>query len=233
MLAVYIEATAEETEARLLRGLRKACPELPAEPEPGRCHGRAAAGPGAAARARRCCWSSTSSSSGSSPGGARRTPELVAALRQCDGEHVQAIVHGPGRLLDGRDPVHAGPGDRPGPEREHRRWSISSTRGTPARSWRRSAEPTGPCPSAHGDLTTGPGSLPGPGDRRAGPGRQGHLGAAGAVRRDGQGEALGPGDVAGGRRHRGRGRDVPRGDLQPHRRPTPSTACTRRRPRPC
>src|SRR5262249_30559446 len=31
VLAVYIEATPEETEARLLRGLRKACPDLPAK----------------------------------------------------------------------------------------------------------------------------------------------------------------------------------------------------------
>jgi eukaryotic-like serine/threonine-protein kinase len=31
VLAVYTEATAAETEARLLRGLRKACPDLPAE----------------------------------------------------------------------------------------------------------------------------------------------------------------------------------------------------------
>ena len=49
-------------------------------------------GAGSCARARRCCWSSTSSSSGSSPGGTRQDTELVAALRQCDGEHVQAIV---------------------------------------------------------------------------------------------------------------------------------------------
>ena len=47
----------------------------------------------------------------------------------------------------------------------------------------------------------GPGGVPRPGGRGAGPGRQGHLGAAGAVRRDGQGEALDPGDAAGGRRH--------------------------------
>ena len=72
-------------------------------------------------RARRCCWSSTSSSSGSSPGATSEETELVAALRQCDGEHVQAIVPGPRRLLDGRDPVHARPGDRPGARTEHRR----------------------------------------------------------------------------------------------------------------
>ena len=29
VLPVYVEATPEETEARLLKGLRKACPELP------------------------------------------------------------------------------------------------------------------------------------------------------------------------------------------------------------
>src|SRR5262249_58421212 len=29
VLPVYVEATAEETEARLLKGLRKACPDLP------------------------------------------------------------------------------------------------------------------------------------------------------------------------------------------------------------
>jgi hypothetical protein len=91
VLAVYIEATAGETEARLLRGVRKACPEL---------------GPGsglvealAALRRGRTLH----------PGqkvllvldqfeqwlfGRRGevNTELVAALRQCDGEHLQAVV---------------------------------------------------------------------------------------------------------------------------------------------
>ena len=91
VLAVYIEATPEETEARLLRGLRKACPDLPAD-----CtlvDSMAALRRGRVVR----------------PGEkallvidqfeqwmlARRgeeDTELVAALRQCDGEHVQAIV---------------------------------------------------------------------------------------------------------------------------------------------
>ena len=31
MIAVYVEATGEETEARLLKGLRKHCPDLPAD----------------------------------------------------------------------------------------------------------------------------------------------------------------------------------------------------------
>src|SRR5262245_11318788 len=91
VLAVYIEATSEETEARLLRGLRKACPNLPADHTlvdamAGLRRGRGVR-PGEKALlvidqfeqwllARR----------------GEEDIELVAALRQCDGEHVQAIV---------------------------------------------------------------------------------------------------------------------------------------------
>jgi serine/threonine protein kinase/formylglycine-generating enzyme required for sulfatase activity len=91
VLPVYIEATVEETEARLLKGLHKACPQL-------------AQGSGlveALANLRR--------GRGLPPGcklllvfdqfeqwlHARRgeeQTELVAALRHCDGEHVQAVV---------------------------------------------------------------------------------------------------------------------------------------------
>jgi serine/threonine protein kinase/formylglycine-generating enzyme required for sulfatase activity len=91
VLAVYIEATADETEVRLLRGLRRACPSLPAELPL----------VDAVAALRR--------GQGVRPGEkfllvidqfeqwllARRAEadtELVAALRQCDGVHVQAIV---------------------------------------------------------------------------------------------------------------------------------------------
>ncbi len=92
VLPVYIEATAEETEARLLRGLRKVCPDLPAE------HGLSSTSLAALRRGQVL-----------RPGQkvllvldqfeqwlfARRSEpntELVAALRQCDGEHVQAVV---------------------------------------------------------------------------------------------------------------------------------------------
>ncbi len=91
VLPVYVEATPEETEARLLRGIRKACPELGTAPD--LVESLAVLRRGRALR----------------PGQklllvidqfeqwlfARRTesdPELVAALRQCDGDHVQAIV---------------------------------------------------------------------------------------------------------------------------------------------
>src|SRR5262245_36855432 len=89
--AVYIEATPEETEARLLRGLRKAYPDLPAdhtlvEAMAALRRGRVV-GPGEKALlvidqfeqwllVRR----------------GEEDTELVAALRQCDGEHLQAIV---------------------------------------------------------------------------------------------------------------------------------------------
>jgi formylglycine-generating enzyme required for sulfatase activity len=91
VLAVYVEATPEETEARLLKGLRKACPDLPA----GAGLVEAVA---ALRRGRRL------------PAGKKvllvldqfeqflhglrgeQDPELVQALRQCDGGRVQALV---------------------------------------------------------------------------------------------------------------------------------------------
>ncbi len=91
VLAVYIEATSEETEARLLRGLRKACPDVPTE-----CtlvEALAALRRGRDLRAGKkvllvldqfeqwlFAWRGEEGT------------ELVAALRQCDGERVQAIV---------------------------------------------------------------------------------------------------------------------------------------------
>ena len=91
VLPVYVEATAEETEARLLKWLRKACPELP--------------------RGLGLVDSLTNLRRGRilpperkvllildqfeqwlhSKRGEENT-ELVASLRHCDGEHVQAVV---------------------------------------------------------------------------------------------------------------------------------------------
>jgi hypothetical protein len=88
---VYCEATAEETEARVLRGLRRACPELPASLGPadavasirrGRTH---AHGP-------KVLLVIDQFEQWLFAGRGDRDPGLVAALRQCDGEHVQAIV---------------------------------------------------------------------------------------------------------------------------------------------
>jgi eukaryotic-like serine/threonine-protein kinase len=91
VLTVYVEATPEETEARLLKALRKACPEIPRGLGP--VNSLAHVRRGRILRperkvllvldqfeqwlhARRC----------------EENTELVAALRQCDGEHVQAVV---------------------------------------------------------------------------------------------------------------------------------------------
>ncbi len=91
VLPVYIEATPEETEARLLRGLRKVCPELPRE--------LALVDSLTSLRRGRVLpperkvvlvldqfeqWLHARRS--------EENTELVAALRQCDGEHVQAVV---------------------------------------------------------------------------------------------------------------------------------------------
>ena len=91
VLPVYVEATAEETEARLLKGLRKACPELP--------QGLGLVDSLANLRRGRILpaehkvllvldqfeqWLHAKRG--------EENAELVAALRHCDGEHVQAVV---------------------------------------------------------------------------------------------------------------------------------------------
>ncbi len=91
VLPVYVEATAEETEARLLKGLRKTCPELPRES--GLVDSLASLRRGRILLPERKVllvldqfeqWLSAKRGEDNT--------ELVAALRHCDGEHVQAIV---------------------------------------------------------------------------------------------------------------------------------------------
>jgi energy-coupling factor transporter ATP-binding protein EcfA2 len=91
VITAYVEATAEETETRLLKGLRKACPELP--------QGLGLVDSLAILRRGRILpperkvllvidqfeqWLFAKSS--------EENTELVATLRHCDGEHVQAVV---------------------------------------------------------------------------------------------------------------------------------------------
>jgi len=91
IVSVYVEATADDTEARLLAGLRRRCPDLPGDLDlTGAIAAvRQGAGP---ARGRKVLivldqfeqWLH-----------ARRgvdNPELARALRQCDGERVQCVV---------------------------------------------------------------------------------------------------------------------------------------------
>src|SRR5262249_8524469 len=91
VLPVYVGATAEETEARVLKGIRKAWPELP--------RGRGLVDSLAQLRRGRILpperkvllvvdqfeqWLFARR--------AEENTELVAALRHCDGEHLQAVV---------------------------------------------------------------------------------------------------------------------------------------------
>jgi len=91
VLPVYIEATPEETEARLLKGLRKICPELPREL--GLVDSLAKLRKGRILPPERKVllvldqfeqWLHAKRG--------EENTELVAALRHCDGEHVQAVV---------------------------------------------------------------------------------------------------------------------------------------------
>ena len=91
VLTVYIEATAEETETRLLKGLRKVCPDLPTGL--GLVDSLAAVRKGRILRSGQKVllvldqfeqWLHARRS--------EENTELVTALRQCDGEHVQAVV---------------------------------------------------------------------------------------------------------------------------------------------
>ena len=91
VLPVYVEATAEETEARLLKGLRKACPEL--SRGSGLVDSLANLRRGRILRPERKVllvldqfeqWLHARRS--------EENTELIAALRHCDGEHLQAVV---------------------------------------------------------------------------------------------------------------------------------------------
>ena len=158
--------------------------------------------------------------------------ELVAALRQCDGEHVQAIVLVRDDFWMAGDPVHARARDRPrSMARTSPRVDLfdlaarpEGARGVRARLRRacRSGRPDSPKDQRRSSSRR----------RRAGPGRQGHLRAAGAVRRDGQGEALDPSTLSEVGGTEGVGVTfLEETFASPPR--TPSTASTRRRRRPC
>ena len=91
VIAVYVEATAEETEARLLKGLRKACPDLPGEL--GLIETIAALRKGKVISGGKKVlivldqfeqWLHAKKE--------EENTELVKALRQCDGSRAQCIV---------------------------------------------------------------------------------------------------------------------------------------------
>ena len=89
--AVYIEATAAETEARLLKGVCKAAPEL--SPGLGLVEALAALRRGRTLRpGQKVLLVLDQFEQWLFARQGQENTELVAALRQCDGEHLQAIV---------------------------------------------------------------------------------------------------------------------------------------------
>ena len=201
VIAVYVEATAEETEARLLNGLRKRCPALPDNLGLNETLAALRRGQGIPAGKKVLLvldqfeqWLHAKQGRAE-----HRTGAGPAAVRRRAGAVPR---HGAGRLLDGGDPVHAGTGDS-----TRRRAELGRRR-----SLRPPPRPQGAggvrpglrraCPTTSAELTQGAEGVPRPGGGRAGPGRQGHLGAAGPVRRDGEGQAVDAGHAEGGGRHR-------------------------------
>jgi serine/threonine protein kinase/formylglycine-generating enzyme required for sulfatase activity/tetratricopeptide (TPR) repeat protein len=91
VLVVYVEATSEETEARLLRGLRKICADLPADHKLVDTIATLRRGRGARPGQKVLLVIDQFEQWLLARGG-EEDADLVAALRQCDGEHVQAIV---------------------------------------------------------------------------------------------------------------------------------------------
>jgi serine/threonine protein kinase/formylglycine-generating enzyme required for sulfatase activity len=91
VLPVYVEATAGETELRLLKGLRKRCPALPDHLTLGEAVARLRRGQGLAPGQKVVLvldqFEQWLHARGEEP-----HAELVEALRQCDGAHVQAVV---------------------------------------------------------------------------------------------------------------------------------------------
>ena len=231
VLPVYIEATPEETEARLLKGLRKVCPEL--------SRGMGLVDSLANLRRGRVVpperkvllvldqfeqWLHAKRG--------EENTELVAALRHCDGEHVQAVVLVRDdfwlaasrfmrdldiRLLEGEnsslvdlfDPRHA------------RKVLAAFGRAF------------GALPEEQQRYQQRSKFISGSIDFRACPGREDRLGSVGSLRRDGQRETLGSSHAQGGGRYGGNRFDVPGRDLQRLEPPLPSIASTRKPPRRC
>ena len=91
ILSVYVEATPDETEARLLRALRKVCAELPTGL--GLVDSLAAVRKGRVLRSgQKVLLVLDQFEQWLHAHRGEENTELVNALRQCDGEHVQAVV---------------------------------------------------------------------------------------------------------------------------------------------
>ena len=155
VIAVYVEATAEETETRLLNGLRKRCPALPDNLGLKETLAALRRGQGIPVGKKVLIvldqfeqWLHAKKE--------EQNTELVQALRQCDGGPGAVRRHGAGRLLDGCDPVHAGAGSSPLGRSELGGCRSLSDSTTPRKCWRRLGGPSEYCPTASAELEQGP-----------------------------------------------------------------------------
>src|SRR5262249_35091895 len=91
VLPVYVEATGEETETRLLHGLRKRCPDLPAQPGLKETLAAVRRGEGVPA-GKKVLLVLDQFEQFLHANKGKEDPDLVQALRQCDGGRVQCLV---------------------------------------------------------------------------------------------------------------------------------------------
>jgi serine/threonine protein kinase/formylglycine-generating enzyme required for sulfatase activity len=91
VVPIYIEATAGDTEARLLKGLRKHCPELPADLDLVESVAALRRGQGVSA-AKKVLIVLDQFEQFLHAQRLQDNAELVQTLRQCDGEHVQTLL---------------------------------------------------------------------------------------------------------------------------------------------
>ena len=136
--------------------------------------------------------------------------ELVQALRQCDGGRVQCVVMVRDDFWHGSDSFHGRTRNPSSPRATTSPRSICSTCAMPVKCWRLLAELLAALPDNSTRTHDGTKRLPRSGSVRSGPGWQSHLGAAGLVRGDGEGQAVDARHAQRSRRHRRRRRYLPR-----------------------
>ena len=209
ILSVYVEATADDTEARLLQGLRKRCPDLPGRPESDG-HPSALRQGKSLSKAQKVLIVLDQFEQWLHAKRGEEDTELAQALRQCDGERLQCVVLVRDDFWMGLTRFMQRPAHRacPGPKRRPR---------GPVRPAARQEGADGLRPGirdAARNRVQRAGVVPRSSRSRAGPGWPGHLRAAGPPCRDGQGQALDPGHLERGRRHGRRRRGLPGGNLQ-------------------
>ena len=211
VIAVYVEAAAEETETRLLNGLRRRCPALSTDLGLKETMAALRRGQGIPPGKKVLIvldqfeqWLHACKEDEST--------ELVQALRQCDGNRVQCVVMVRDdfwlaisrflkdleiRLLEGQNSALVDLFDT-----DHAR-KVLAALGRAFGKLPEHAEETSKDQKQFLDQAA------------AGlAGQQGHLRPPGSVCRDDEGEIVDAGHVEGRRRHRGRRRDLPGGDVQ-------------------